>query len=190
MLPIEDIIQTSQNFTLNTERLSMRRFRSTDLAEEIKQQQDPEVVRYIREPMSNEEVVNFFEQFIKPFEATEQEWLGICVELSGTGENIGAISFRIESIELGIFEIGYRLNPKYQGKGYATEAMRALVGFVFDHCKAHKVVAYCDPENIASYRVMEKLSMCREGQLREHFKIGQSWRDAYVYGVLEREWQA
>ena len=187
MLALEQLIELGNHFTLTTERLNLRRFKSTDLAEEMAQQQDPEVVRYIREPMSNEEAVAYFEQFIQPYKGEENEWLGICVEQSQSGQTVGAISFRIESLEFAIFEVGYRFNPKYQGKGYATEAVGALIRLLFDQVTAHKVVAYCDPENTSSYRVMEKLGMQREGRLRQHYKVGEQWRDVYIYGVISGE---
>ena len=187
MLAIEQLIKLGNEFTLQTERLNLRRFKSTDLAEEIEQQQNPDVVRYIREPMSNEEAVVYFEQFIQPYKGEENEWLGICVERAEDGQTVGAISFRIESLEFAIFEIGYRFNPKFQGKGFATEAVAAMVKCLFDTVKAHKVVAYCDPENAASYRIMEKLSMQQEGHLRQHYKVGDQWRDCLVYGIIEDE---
>ncbi len=190
MLDKEQLKQLGRNFGLTTARLNLRLFRPQDQADEVRQQQDPQVVRFIREPLTDEQAEAFFEQFTKPYEAKVDEWLGICVERLEQPCNIGAISFKIHCDKSAVFEIGYRFNPEFQGQGYAFEAVSNMVQWLFDVAKAHKVMALCDPENHPSYKLMEKLNMQREGCLRQHFKLGQQWRDVYVYGLLQNEFNA
>jgi ribosomal-protein-alanine N-acetyltransferase len=189
MITTEQIICLAQPFHLATERLTLRRFTSADLESEMKQQQDPEVVRYIREPLSDEEAVIHFGESLKPYKGEESEWLGICVSRSKDNQNIGAIAFRIYILEPGVVEIGYRFDANYQGKGYATESVKALIDFLFKQVQAHKVVAFCDPRNEASFKLMEKLGMQREGYLREQYRVGETWTDELAYGLLESEWR-
>jgi ribosomal-protein-alanine N-acetyltransferase len=89
------------------------------------------------------------------------------------------------------YEIGWLIDPRYQGQGYATEAAAALLKYGFEALQLHRIIATCQPENPASYRVMEKLGMRREA----HFRKGQyhdesSWWDEYFYAILEEEWFA
>ena len=49
----------------------------------------------------------------------------------------------------------------------------------------HRICAYCDVDNIASARVMEKAGMRREGQLRQDILMHGQWRDSYLYAILE-----
>ena len=60
-------------------------------------------------------------------------------------------------------EIGYILNRRYWNQGYMTEAARKVVSFGFEQLGLHRIIATCDPANIGSYRVMEKIGMQREG---------------------------
>jgi hypothetical protein len=56
-------------------------------------------------------------------------------------------------------EIGWRLVPEHNGKGYATEAAKAIVDYAVERVGASYLVAVADPENIASQRVMKRLGM-------------------------------
>jgi ribosomal-protein-alanine N-acetyltransferase len=64
--------------------------------------------------------------------------------------------------------IGYCLNRRFWGKGYATETAGALVDFGFDKLGLHRIFATCDSANTASAHVLEKVGMKREGRIREH----------------------
>jgi RimJ/RimL family protein N-acetyltransferase len=95
-----------------------------------------------------------------------------------------------------IYEIGYMLNPKYQGKGYATEACHRILQYGFEDIKAHRIIATCDPGNIASWRLLERLNMRREAHFvkclylrkpTENNPIG--WRDEYFYAILNSEYR-
>jgi RimJ/RimL family protein N-acetyltransferase len=85
-------------------------------------------------------------------------------------------------------ELGYELNPRYWGQGYATEAAAAMVGFGFEHVGAHRVWAYCLAANERSALVMDRLGMKREGHLRENHRMGDRWWDSYLYAVLAEDW--
>jgi RimJ/RimL family protein N-acetyltransferase len=82
----------------------------------------------------------------------------------------------------------YNLHPDVWGHGYTTEAARALVDFGFRELALHRIWADCDPENVASWRVLEKIRMRREGHLRENLWIKGAWADSLIYAILDREW--
>jgi RimJ/RimL family protein N-acetyltransferase len=71
-----------------------------------------------------------------------------------------------------------------------TEAIRALIGFGFGELKLHRIRAECDPRNVGSWRVLEKVGMRREGHLRENFLLDGTWCDSYLYAILDHEWIA
>ena len=73
--------------------------------------------------------------------------------------------------------------------GYATETARALIEFAFVAHGAHRVFTYCDLDNLASARVLEKAGMQREGLIRESDWSRSAWHDEYLYAILRREWQ-
>jgi RimJ/RimL family protein N-acetyltransferase len=86
------------------------------------------------------------------------------------------------------WEVGWALARDRQGLGYATEAASALLSYAFGALGCHRVIATCQPQNPASWRVAEKLRMRREG----HFKAGLAqpggeWWDEYFYAILTEE---
>lgn len=85
-------------------------------------------------------------------------------------------------------EIGYVVHPDYWGLGYATEVAKMFIEFGFTQLNLHRISATCDPRNIGSVKVLEKVGMVREGTIRDDFLIHNGWRDSHLYGILEHEW--
>jgi ribosomal-protein-alanine N-acetyltransferase len=107
---------------------------------------------------------------------------------------IGHVSFiQIEPKQFRTWEIGFIFHPDFQNKGYATEASRAIIENAFRELNAHRVVGYCAVDNIASWRVLEKCGMRREGlQHKNAFfhkdKNGRPiWFDSFQYALLAED---
>jgi RimJ/RimL family protein N-acetyltransferase len=64
-----------------------------------------------------------------------------------------------------------------------------LTVFGFEQVRLHRIWAGCDPENLASARVLEKVGMKREARLRENLWMRGRWRDSLIYSILDKEWQ-
>jgi ribosomal-protein-alanine N-acetyltransferase len=112
----------------------------------------------------------------------------------GNKKLIGHVSFiQTEPKFLLTWEIGFIFNPTFQNKGYASEAARAIVNYAFAKLGAHRVVGYCSPENIPSWKVLEKCGMKREGLRRKNAffrkdKDGRPlWMDSYEYAILAED---
>lgn len=89
------------------------------------------------------------------------------------------------------YEVGWVLHPGYYGRGIATEAAAALLKYGFETLLLHRIIATAQPENVASWRVMEKLGMRQEGQFRQCiFREDGEWWDEWFYAMLEEEWFA
>ena len=84
---------------------------------------------------------------------------------------------------------GTRLHPAQWGRGYTTEAARAMIDFGFRELGLHRIWADCDPRNVASWRVLEKLGLRREAHLRQNARIKGEWVDSLLYAILDREWR-
>ena len=88
------------------------------------------------------------------------------------------------------YELGWVIYPDYQRRGYASEAARAVLDYAFEVRDAHRVIATCQPDNVASYRVMETIGMRREAHFRQCIhRGGDEWWDEYFYAILASEWQ-
>ena len=171
---------------METERLIIRRFRPDDWED-------------LHEYLSQEEVVKFEPYDVFTEEASQQEAIdrsgnddfwAVC--LKDTNKLIGNIYFAKQDFDT--WELGYVFNLRYQGKGYATEASRALVNDAFMNKKAHRVIARCNVLNTASWKLLERLGMRREGHLIQNvwFKRDRNgqpiWADSFEYGILKAEW--
>ena len=85
-------------------------------------------------------------------------------------------------------EIGYWIGVPYWGRGYATEAARAVVEHGFTKLGLHRLYAMHFTRNPASGRVLQKIGMRHEGSLRHHLKKWGEYIDVEMYGILRDDW--
>ncbi len=86
-------------------------------------------------------------------------------------------------------EVWYKLHPFSWNKGFATEALDAVLEFCFNDLKLHRIEAGCAIDNIASIKVLEKVGFKREGQKRKILPIREKWVDNYFYAILEEDYK-
>mgnify|MGYP003626957712 CR=1 FL=1 len=80
--------------------------------------------------------------------------------------------------------LGYWAGEAFAGQGYVTAAVRALIPFVFEELKLHRIQAACLPENERSRAVLRKCGFTEEGVARGYLCINGVWRDHVVYALL------
>lgn len=114
----------------------------------------------------------------------------LAVVLTETGRVVGAGDLYIRNHRFRSGEIAYMIDPTYWGRGFATEVARLLLQFGFASLQLHRIAGTCDPRNVASARVLEKVGMRYEGRMRETLLIRDGWRDSALYSILEQEWAA
>lgn len=179
-----------ESFSLGGIRL--RRPRPEDAPAVFEYGSDPEVARFADWPVQTaiEPIAERIAERDASWEAgTEYNW--VIVE-DGADRAIGGVSCRTEGDAA---EIGYLLNRKFWGKGYATMAAGAVVrwlaagtvaGSLATEPAIRRIWATCDAENAASIRVLEKIGMKLESVLARHTvrpNIGPEPRDAYLYSM-------
>ena len=171
---------------LETERLVIRRFKEEDWKDLYEYLSDEEVVRY--EPYQAFSIEA--SQNEAKSRAERPAFLAVC--LKENNKLIGNIYFAKQ--EFKTWEIGYVFNRSYQGRGYATEAANAVIAYGFNTRGARRIVAMCNPLNTASWRLLERLGMRREGHLKQniYFKKDEKgnpiWSDTYEYAILKDEY--
>ena len=87
-------------------------------------------------------------------------------------------------------EVGYIFAPAAGGRGYATEAVRALVGLAFDSLGARRVIARVDDRNTASSALLTRLGFRLEAHLIENEWLKGELTSEFDYALLAREWRA
>jgi RimJ/RimL family protein N-acetyltransferase len=103
---------------------------------------------------------------------------------------VGLGELRIASREWRQGEVGYIVHIDHWGRGIGTAIARALLEIAFGSMDLHRVMATCDPRNLASAAVLQKAGMTFEGQLRHTMETRDGWRDSSAYGILADEWLA
>jgi RimJ/RimL family protein N-acetyltransferase len=168
-----------------TGRLVVRRFVPADAAAFAAYRSDPSVARYQSwtAPFALAEARHLVSSFATAAEEAEG-WFQYAVALRGEETLIGDVGVN----RLGrVAELGFTMAPAYQGKGYATEAVRAVLARLFA-AGVHKVSAECDARNESSARLLTRVGFTREGLRREHTWLKGEWTDDLLFGLLARDW--
>lgn len=80
--------------------------------------------------------------------------------------------------------LGYWAGEMFSGRGYISAAVAAALRYGFDDVGLHRVEAACQPDNLASRRVLEKAGFVQEGMARALLKINGEWRDHLLFGIV------
>src|SRR5215212_312932 len=142
-----------------TERLRMRRSVPED-AEAISAYRSlPDVGRYQGWDRTDAPFLRHEFEAMAVRDPGDRGWVQLTLEERDTGALIGDVGMSPADGEPGVLKIGYTVSPSHQGKGVATEAVRALIGYAFDRLGADVVRIYADADNAASIRVAEKAGL-------------------------------
>jgi RimJ/RimL family protein N-acetyltransferase len=87
------------------------------------------------------------------------------------------------------WEIGWYLLPEYWGKGFAAEAVKSVIQYVFSHFKINRLAAFLNAENDRSMALAERVGMVREGRLREVRYVKGAYYDEFIYSILRHDFK-
>ncbi|HYA34769.1 MAG TPA: GNAT family N-acetyltransferase [Candidatus Binataceae bacterium] len=167
-----------------TARLTLRRVRDSDVSAIFEYASDPEVTRLMdwRTLVDVSEAAKSVQRSREGWErGTEFGWM---ITVKPGDFAVGRIACFPNGHRA---EIGYLLNRRFWGKGYATEAADCVIKWLLADGGLWRVWATCDVENIASAQVLEKIGMLREGTLRRlaiRPNISEEPRDAFLYAKV------
>ena len=150
---------------------------------------DPEVVKYMPwGPNSEEDTHDFLQKRLTEQAASPRVNYSVAITLKEDGTLIGGCDLTRRNSEVSEAALGYCLHKDYWGRGIASEAAGALLKCGFEELKLHRIIATCDPENLASRRVLEKNGLRLEGHFKENILMRGIWRDSLSYAILDNEW--
>jgi ribosomal-protein-alanine N-acetyltransferase len=168
-----------------TPRLIVRAFRPDDWADLLAYLSLPAVYRF--EP--GEPIDAPAARFLAAERAQADDFFAL--ELTETGRVIGHCSFlRDGPAELATRSLGFIVHPDLQGRGLAAEGGRAVVEHGFRDLALHRVRSECHPDNIASWRTLERIGFVREGHLRSNIFFRRDaagrplWQDTFLYALV------
>jgi RimJ/RimL family protein N-acetyltransferase len=177
-------------FWLETERLIVRPFRDEDSEVLFAYRNDPLVYKHQgwAVPFTRDEADDFIHLQRTLAPSIGGEWYQPAVELKSTGEVVGDVAFFRKNQDLRQAALGYTLAQAYWHQGYASEAVCAVISYLFTELDLHRIIADCDSENLASVKLLERLGFRREAHFVESYWLGDRWGDEYQYALLKREW--
>lgn len=103
---------------------------------------------------------------------------------AATDEAIGQIGLWTRELHAGRASVGYWVAPAFRGRGHATAALRTLTGWASSFDEIHRLQLFVEPWNTGSWRAAEAGGYQREGLLRGWQRVGEEWKDMYVYGLV------
>lgn len=176
---------------LETERLLLRPFAVKDAPAMFRNwASDPEVTKYLTWPTheSAEGTRALLEKWEKAGgEETCYRW-AIVLKAEGD-EPIGSVAVVERNEDVGSMQIGYCAGRKWWHRGIMSEALKAVMDYLFEHTGVNRIECRHDPRNPRSGMVMQKCGMKYEGTLRSSDRNNQGICDACWYAVLRNERQ-
>ncbi|MFF5130988.1 GNAT family N-acetyltransferase [Streptomyces syringium] len=175
---------------IETQRLVLRRFRVQDAAAMAAYRNDPDIARYQAwpSPLTSEAATDQARVYSEQ-DPEQPGWFQYAIELKADRRLAGDLGVNLHDNLLQA-DLGYTLAPALHGQGYATEAVRAVLGHLFRR-GLHRVSAECDTRNAPSARLLERVGFALEGR-RPEFTLNINsglWTDTLLYGLLARHWQ-
>jgi RimJ/RimL family protein N-acetyltransferase len=189
--PPQDLSAVS--WPVRTERLSFRPSTAEDADPIFDIRAIPEVSEWL--PVLPTDRTAWTERFREPARMA----VTLALELDGT--IIGDLFLHLEDAwaqaEIAdqakntVAEVGWVITPEHAGRGLATEAAEALLRVCFEDLRVRRVKALCFADNVASWKIMEKLGMRREEyNVADSLHRSGRWLDGMGYAILADEWRA
>jgi RimJ/RimL family protein N-acetyltransferase len=183
-------MQATQDMAIDTARLRLDRLEPGDAPVLFGYRGDDAVARYQGwKPASLAEAETFIDgQLDLPF-GTKDSWCQLAVRDRITGELVGDLGVHFPASTNDPIEFGLSLRPDRQGRGYAREAMAAMLDLAFREWGYRRSVGSVDPRNVASIALLRSLGFRQEAHHVESYFFRGEWVDDVIYAMLAREWQ-
>jgi RimJ/RimL family protein N-acetyltransferase len=175
---------------IETARLRLRRFTEADLPAFLDYRNDPAVAYFQSwDGTSEDQARDLFAVLHDEEPGLYGGWFQFAVALRANDALIGDVYLRLFDYDHCQGEIGYTLARAQQGRGYASEAVGAVLDYAFASLGLHRMIAMVDQANAPSIALLERLGMRREGASVQSFFNKGTYRDEFQYAMLSDEWR-
>jgi RimJ/RimL family protein N-acetyltransferase len=175
---------SSLDLPVRTSRLSLRAHQKTDAPSLHRIYAQPDVARYLLDdPWTPETAQQKIGERI-PKTDLDGETGALALVIERDQIPIGDVHLWFTDRERRVAEIGWLLDPEHGGRGFATEAVSAVLDLAFDHYRVHRVAAQMDARNTASARLAANTGMRQEAHLRQDWWSKGEWTDTFIFAML------
>lgn len=171
---------------IDTERLIIRNFQESDASGLFEYLSHPRVNCFLSDKL------NSLEEAVEDAKRRSGEELEFAVCLKGSGKVVGNLFAKKE--ESDTYSVGWQFNQIIEGKGYASEAAKAYLTYLFENKAARRIYAYVEETNLRSQKLCERLGMRKEGCFKEFISFTQGpngvpmYENTMQYAILKKEW--
>lgn len=176
---------------LRTERLLIRPVRPSDAAALFARRNEPQVaaLQAWTIPYPPELAERVVAEAMAMTGPSDSRWWMATIEQPATGDVVGDLVVRASN-ELRTAEVGYSLASRHWGRGFAVEALSALVAWLYEELPLTRLEGRLHPDNRASAMVLERTGFVFEGHTRLSFWLGDDNSDDWIYGLTRADWIA
>lgn len=174
---------------IETERLILRRFTDADIDAFVAYRSDADVASLQSwESYSPKDGQEFLAHQLEIHPGQPGEWFQFAIEAKDFGALVGDCALHVLDEDPRQAEIGFTLAPDHQGMGYMTEAVEAVLDYVFGTLRKHRVYALTDVKNERAIALLERVGFRREGTFIESAWFKRRWASEHLYAMLHTEW--
>lgn len=178
------------DYLILTERLELRSLEIGDAEAMFNYRTDAVISRYQNwEPKSVEEIRDFISGLTEIEIGTPGRWYQLGIFVRDSKGLVGDVGIHTQAQDPRQVEVGITLAKALHGRGFATEALRAVLGYLFKELGKHRVFGSVDPRNVASIALLERVGMRREAHFVESLWFKGAWADDVIYALLSREFR-
>jgi len=178
----------TNNIEIKTERLLLRSVELDDAKAIFNYRSDSITNQYQGWiPKSLDDVHKFINKVSQKIDIVDT-WFQFVIIKNDSNEIIGDLGIHFLDSDKKQVEIGCTLNKNYHGKGYATEALKETLDYLFNKLNKRRIIGSIDPRSIKSIELVERLGFRKEAHFKESILINGEWVDDLVYAILKDEW--
>lgn len=174
---------------IKTQRLLIRRMTLDDIPFLYSYRSNPLVSKFQNwAPANIEETREFIMPILAQDRPSKGHWFQVGIYLLSTDDMVGDVGIHLFKNSPNQAELGISLCPMHQNHGYAQEALRGIIDYLFVDLCVRRIIGSVDPRNAPSVSLLKKLGMRKEAHFIQSYWSKGEWTDDVIFAMLNTEW--